>query len=82
MKSKYKFKKQAFSFANEEENGYDSIKCLGVYNGYEVYQPYCKAWKKHPPIIGLPQLVLINEKEARWTFGAESFDVMDECKKI
>lgn len=82
MRIRYEFKKKALSFANEEEFGYDSISCLGLYKEYEVYQPYCKSWKKNPPVIGLPQLVLINENEARWTLGTECFDVIDECKKI
>ncbi|MBO4857465.1 MAG: hypothetical protein J5527_03000 [Treponema sp.] len=82
MRIRYEFKKKVFAFANEEENGYDSIKCLGLYNKYEVYMPYCKWWKKNPPVIGLPQLILINEKETRWTNGTECFKVMDECKKI
>ena len=52
--------KKALDFARKQ--GYDSLTVMGCYENYEVYSPYCKSWKEDPPVIGLPQLILANEK--------------------
>lgn len=82
MKRMNFFKNEALLFAKKEDDGinYDAIKFLGFYEDYEVYQPYCKCWKNNPPVIGRPQLVLINEKGARWEFK-DPFKIMDDCYK-
>ena len=58
MKTKYEFRKKALDFAKRDEFKYDSVAVKGLYEDYEVYTPYCKAWKDNPPMIGLPQLFL------------------------
>ena len=66
MKIRYEFRKKALKLACEE-GFYNAVKCLGIYEGFEVYTPYNTAWKDNPPMIGLPQLILVNEKEAKFT---------------
>ncbi len=79
MRVKYQFRKKALEFAKQEN--FDSVSIQGIYHSYEVYIPYCKAWKKNPPVIGLPQVILVNEKEVKWGNPYDPFSILDACKK-
>ena len=81
MKTRYEFRNKALKLACKEDF-YNAVKCLGIYEGFEVYTPYNTAWKDNPPMIGLPQLILVNEKEAKWCVTNNPFEIMDTCKKL
>lgn len=81
MKTRYEFRKKALKLACEE-GFYNAVKCLGIYEGFEVYTPYNTAWKDNPPKIGLPQLILVNEKEAKWCVTTNPFAIMYASKKL
>jgi len=76
----YMYRKKALDFARKQ--GYDSLTVMGCYENYEVYSPYCKSWKENPPVIGLPQLILVNDKEVKWNQSDDPFSIIDACKKI
>ncbi len=61
MKTAYEFRKKALEFARA--NGYDNIKALGLYNGYEVYEGFCDSWLIDKPKLGISQYILVNEKK-------------------
>ena len=82
MKTKYEFRKKALDFAKRDEFEYDSVAVKGLYEDYEVYTPYCKAWKDNPPTIGLPQVILVNDREVKWGNFKDPFSILDACKKI
>lgn len=82
MKTKYEFRKKALDFAKRDEFKYDSVAVEGLYEDYEVYTPYCKAWKDNPPTIGLPQVILVNDREVKWGNFKNPFSILDACKKI
>ena len=82
MKTKYEFRKKALDFAKRDEFKYDSVAVKGLYEDYEVYTPYCKAWKDNPPMIGLPQVILVNDREVKWGNFKDPFSILDACKKI
>ena len=85
MKPKYEFKDKALHFASKSGMRYDSVRCNGLYNDYEVYTPYKKSWKKNPPRIGLPRVILVNENEIKWDNSRtqfEVFDILHSCKKL
>lgn len=82
MKTKYEFRKKALDFAKRDEFKYDSVAVKGLYEDYEVYTPYCKAWKDNPPTIGLPQVILVNDREVKWGNFKNPFSILNACKKI
>lgn len=82
MKTKYEFRKKALDFAKRDEFEYDSVAVKGLYEDYEVYTPYCKAWKDNPPTIGLPQVILVNDREVKWWNFKNPFSILNACKKI
>lgn len=85
MKTKYEFKDKALRFASKDGIKYDAVRCNGLYNDYEVYTPYKKSWKKNPPCIGLPRLILVNQDEIKWDNSRspfEVYDILNNCKKI
>lgn len=85
MKTKYEFKNKALCFASKDVIKYDAVRCNGLYNDYEVYTPYKKSWKKNPPRIGLPRVILVNENEIKWDKSRtqfEVFDILHSCKKL
>lgn len=79
MRTKYEFRQKALEFARKE--GFDALSVQGCYENYEVYLAYCKKWKENPPVIGFPQLILVNENEVKSICSMESFLIMDACKK-
>ncbi len=82
MKTKYEFRKKALEFAKKDEVKYDSVKAEGLYGNYEVYTPYCKNWKNNPPMIGMPQVILVNENEVKWGNPKDPLSILHACKKI
>lgn len=80
MKTKYEFRKKALKLACEE-GFYNSVKCLGIYEGFEVYTPFHTSWKEHPPIIGLPRLIFANKESVKWYTPAEPYDVFEVIRK-
>lgn len=82
MKTKYEFRKKALAFARKDEMQYDAVHGEGIYEDYEVYTPYCKSWKDNPPMIGLPHVILVNDKEVKWGDFRDPFSILRACRKI
>lgn len=82
MKTTYEYRKKALEFAAKDGMHYDAVKCEGIYGNYEVYTPYKKEWKKNPPCIGLPQVILVNGNESKWELDINPFEIFRNCKKL
>ena len=82
MKTTYEYRKKALEFAAIDGMHYDVVKCEGIYVSYEVYTPYKKEWKKNPPCIGLPQVILVNGNVSKWELDINPFEIFRNCKKL
>ena len=60
-----------------KEQGYDNVKQLADWNGYEVYEPFLNA--KALSIVGLPLLILVKENIIRMSTCEEAFEQMDNA---
>jgi hypothetical protein len=58
---------------------YDDAVCVGIWNGYEVYEPIFNDDEEH--FIGFPQFIIAKNGEIRWTRDdKESMEIMDSFK--
>ena len=60
-----------------KEQGYDNVKQLADWNGYEVYEPFLNT--KALSIVGLPLLILVKENIIRMSTCEEAFEQMDNA---
>ena len=56
----------------------DCLEKCAPWRGYTVYKP---VYKGEVPIIGLPYVVLVTEKEVKISDVEESFAYLDECRE-
>lgn len=82
MKTSYDFKYKAMEFAKKEGSSFDAVQTIGIYENYEVYEAYCKEWKKNPPKVGLPQVILVNWDEVKWAEPGKVLEILRESRKI
>lgn len=59
-----------------KESIYDDVKYVGVWKGYEIYEPILTNGGQR--FIGFPQFVLIRDGKARWSMDwNESIAIMN-----
>lgn len=58
-----------------KEKGYKSIKYIGKWKGYNVYEPIIF---KHVMFTGLPLVILVNNEKIRMSNGNEAMDILKE----
>lgn len=76
MKTKPEYRAQALRFA--KKNGFETTHFRGIYEGSEVYT----AGYKVPYVIGLPQVILVNEEIIKFDTSRDPFKILHACKKI
>lgn len=59
--------------------GYDNAKFIGLWNGFEVYQPIYSNSEIH--YIGYPHRILLKENTIRWTSNREAIEILNTLKK-
>lgn len=58
------------------KNGFHSVKRLGMWQNYNVYEPIFTDNEIH--YIGFPQFILVKDRKIRWTKDYnESMDILD-----
>lgn len=64
-----------------KESFYDSVRFVGRWRGYDVYEPFFS--DGIPRFLGFPQYILFKEGESRWTADREeSLSVMKSIGRI
>lgn len=76
MKTKPEFRVYALRLAKKE--GFETTHFCGIYKDFEVYT----AGHKMPCVIGLPQVILANEKTIKFDTSGDPFKILDACKKL
>ena len=76
MKTKPEFRVYALRLAKKE--GFETTHFCGIYKDFEVYI----AGHKVPCVIGLPQVILANEKTVKFDNSGNPFKILDACKKL
>ena len=56
--------------------GYESVRSVGTWNGYDVYEP-SMGMVDNIPIIGIPIFILVNGTEMRTSRPEEAFTILD-----
>ena len=76
MKTKPEFRAYALRLAKKK--GFETTHFCGIYKDFEVYT----AGHKVPCVIGLPQVILANEKTVKFDNSGDPFKILDACKKL
>lgn len=76
MKTKPDYRAKVLRLAKTQ--GYEVTHFCGIYKDYEVYT----VGHKVPLVIGLPQIILANEKTVQFDQTADPFKILDACKKL
>ncbi len=76
MKTKPEFRAQALRFA--KKNGFETTHFRGIYEGFEVYTVGYKV----PCVIGLPQVILVNDETIKFDTFRDPFKILHACKQL
>ena len=76
MKREAEFRAYALGLAKKE--GFETTHFCGIYKDFEVYT----AGHKEPCVIGLPQVILANEKTVKFDTSEDPFKILDACKQL
>ena len=76
MKREAEFRAYALRLAKKE--GFETTHFCGIYKDFEVYT----AGHKEPCVIGLPQVILANEKTVKFDTSEDLLKILDACKKL
>lgn len=66
---------RALALAFAAEQGYDDVRSLGSWQGYDAYEPVFHG--DEPAVVGLPLMILVRDGQVRMSTPEEAFAQMD-----